>query len=237
MSGPICSTIRQGLQAKDAGNVQRTLLFVGSDNFVNLFNAGGAALRILNQAGGKVLWSLDDVGSLVQSGPLTVNSNGAPTVSGATAYTASGTFGGGYKMVDGGTQQAQWLDAGVLRWGFGGASLSSVASLTSTGTFSANVITQTSDERKKRAWQRLPGDFIGKLAGIRRSGLFTWKKGGAAGLGVGAQSLEAILPLAVHTDERGAKTVNYGAAAMVSVVELARAVVDLQARVRELEAR
>jgi hypothetical protein len=105
------------------------------------------------------------------------------------------------------------------------------------GNISAPVVTETSDERKKKAWQRLPGDFIGKLASIRKAGLFTWKRGGARGLGVGAQSLEQILPDAVHTDERGAKTVQYGAAALVSAVELARAVVDLQTRLAKLEAR
>jgi hypothetical protein len=112
-----------------------------------------------------------------------------------------------------------------------------IGSMAENGTFTAGVITETSDERKKKSWQRLPNDFIRKLAGIRKAGLFTWKRGGARGLGVGAQSLEAMLPEAVHTDEKGAKTVQYGAAALVASVELARAVVDLQARIVKLEAR
>lgn len=98
------------------------------------------------------------------------------------------------------------------------------------GSSTATTFFATSDERKKRAWQHLPKDFIKQLAGIKKSGLFTWRKGGGRGVGVGAQSLERILPAAVHTDAKGAKTVEYGTAAMVSAVELARALVDLEAR-------
>jgi len=118
---------------------------------------------------------------------------------------------------------------------FNPASYAALSGATFTGNISAPVVTETSDERKKKAWQRLPADFIGKLAGIRKSGLFTWKRGGARGLGVGAQSLEQILPAAVHTNAAGAKTVQYGAAALVAAVELARAYVALEARVAELE--
>ena len=120
---------------------------------------------------------------------------------------------------------------------FNPGSYAALSGATFTGNISAPVITETSDERKKKAWQRVPHDLIERLAGIRKSGLFIWRRGGARGLGVGAQSLEQILPDAVHTDERGAKSVQYGAAALVSAVELARAVVDLRARLAKLEAR
>jgi hypothetical protein len=107
-----------------------------------------------------------------------------------------------------------------------------------TGNFSANAVsagtvTQTSDERKKKSWQRMPHDFIARLAGLRKSGIFRWKKGGAVGVGVGAQSLEAIFPEAVHTDEQGNKSVNYGAAAMVACVELAREIEALKKLVQK----
>jgi hypothetical protein len=111
-----------------------------------------------------------------------------------------------------------------------------VMSVDNSGNLSAVTVTQTSDERKKKKWQRLPSDFIAQLAGIKRSGLFQWKKDGSIGLGVGAQSLEAFLSAAVHTDAKGNKTVNYGAAAMVSAVELARKVGELEARLAALEA-
>lgn len=110
-----------------------------------------------------------------------------------------------------------------------------IASLSDTGTFSAVVVTQTSDERKKSHWRRAPLDLIDRLAALRKAGLFRWKKSGIASLGVGAQSLEEFLPEAVHTDDSGNKTVNYGGAAMVGVVELCRRVVELEARLSKLE--
>jgi len=75
----------------------------------------------------------------------------------------------------------------------------------------------------KKRWRRRPADFLQRIAGMRKLGDFTWKKGNVPGIGVGAQELEAIWPDAVHTDERGYKSVNYGAAAFVIAVELARA--------------
>lgn len=106
-------------------------------------------------------------------------------------------------------------------------------SATFTGTVSGAVVQQTSDERKKKSWSKLPADFISRLASIKKAGLFKWKKGNRPGVGVGAQSLEAILPEAVHEDEKGVKHVEYGAAALVACVELARAVEQLR---RDIEA-
>lgn len=111
--------------------------------------------------------------------------------------------------------------------------------LTDAGVLSAATITMTSDERKKSHWRRAPADLIERLAAMRKVGLFRWKKSGIASLGVGAQSLEAILPEAVHTDDspQRNKTVNYGGAAMVGVVELCRRVIELEARLSRLEAK
>jgi hypothetical protein len=110
-----------------------------------------------------------------------------------------------------------------------------IMSLTDAGVLAAPVVTQTSDERKKQDWRPLAADFVDRLASINRTGLFTWTSSGESSVGVGAQSLEAFLPESVHTDSNGYKTVNYGGAAMVSVVELARLIVKLQAGVDELE--
>lgn len=227
-----------GINFKDSSNVTRQFAYMGGDNWTNLVNGGGTGIRVFSQDGSAVIWQLLNNGATSQTGPNAINANGAPTVSGGAALTTSGTFGGGWKMVDGASQFGQWLASGVLNLGFGsGGALTSVATLTNGGTLSAVTITQTSDERKKKLWQRLPHDFVRQLAGIKKSGLFIWRKGGGLGLGVGAQSLERFMPQAVHTDERGDKTVNYGAAAMVSAVELARALVDVQERLVKLEAR
>jgi hypothetical protein len=111
-----------------------------------------------------------------------------------------------------------------------------IANLSESGVFSAPVITETSDERKKKCWKRLPGDLIERLASIKKSGTFRWKKGDTAAVGTGAQSLEAILPEAVYTDDNGDKTVNTGGAAMAVLVEVARELMRVRARLAKLEA-
>jgi len=110
-----------------------------------------------------------------------------------------------------------------------------IAYLTDAGQFTANVITQSSDETKKQSWKSVAPDFLAKLAAIEKVGMFEWIESKETSLGIGAQSLEKVLPEAVHTDDKGDKTVNYGGAAMVSVVELTKLVFKLEARIAELE--
>jgi len=99
---------------------------------------------------------------------------------------------------------------------------SPVASINNSGDLVAKTGTFTSDERLKKRWRRRPADFLPRIADLM-VGDFLWKKDGTPGIGTPAQKLEAIWPEAVHTDERGYKSVNYGAAAFVIAVELARA--------------
>lgn len=98
-----------------------------------------------------------------------------------------------------------------------------VASINSAGDLVARTGTWTSDERLKKKWSRRPADFLQRVAGIRKLGDFLWKKDSTPGIGGSAQELEAIWPEAVHIDERGFRSVNYGAAAFVIAVELTRA--------------
>jgi hypothetical protein len=110
-----------------------------------------------------------------------------------------------------------------------------IARLDNNGNFSANVITQSSDETKKENWRTVEPNFLQKLAAIKNVGMFDWIESKKTSLGIGAQSLEKVLPAAVHTDDKGDKTVNYGGAAIVSVVELTKLVFKLEARIAELE--
>lgn len=224
--GSVSMANSNSYQMKDAGGVVRSFAGLAGDNFLNMYVAGGVALRWLDQAGGAILWTMDNAGVVTQANNLIFPQN-------------IGIF---FKDTGGTPRQFAKMQGADVNFTIGGggsfnyynqAGTVVVASLTNSGTFSAVTVTQTSDERKKKLWQRLPHDFVKQLAGIRKSGLFTWRKGGA-GLGVGAQSLERILPEAVHTDDKGAKTVNYGAAAMVSCVELAREMVALKAEFAKL---
>jgi hypothetical protein len=218
-----------GIQFNLADGSTRKFVFLGADNWTNIYNGGGPGIRIFNQAATTVVWNIDDTGNVYQKNWLIFPSNIGIKMTDAGGTVRNVAFLGDNNWLNyyGAPSGSRWFNAA-------GTVVNAV--LSDTGAFSATVITESSDERKKKAWQRLPGDFIGKLAGIRKAGLFTWKRGGARGLGVGAQSLEQILPDAVRTDDRGAKTVQYGAAALVSAVELARAVVDLRARIAKLEA-
>jgi len=98
-----------------------------------------------------------------------------------------------------------------------------IMGLDDAGNLTSRSHTSTSDARLKKKWHRRPADFLERVAGLRKLGDFLWKKGSLPGIGVSAQELEAIWPEAVHTDERGFKSVNYGAAAFVIAVELTRA--------------
>jgi len=107
----------------------------------------------------------------------------------------------------------------VISSGYG----ASILSLDNAGNLVAKTGNFNSDERLKKKWRRRPADFLERIANIRRLGDFLWKKDGTPGIGGSAQELEAIWPEAVHTDARGFKSVNYGAAAFVIAVELTRA--------------
>lgn len=105
-----------------------------------------------------------------------------------------------------------------------------VASINNAGDLVAKTGNFSSDERLKKRWRRRPADFLQRVAGLRKLGDFLWEKDGTPGIGGSAQELEAIWPEAVHTDERGFKSVNYGAAAFVIAVELTRAFFAFVAR-------
>ena len=101
---------------------------------------------------------------------------------------------------------------------------------------SSNV-TAYSDERLKTNWRAMPEDYVTRLAQVK-VGIYDRIDGEKiTQVGVGAQSLQKLLPQAIETanDEMGTLSVNYGSAALASAVELAKEVVDLRARVAHLE--
>ncbi|MFM0263334.1 tail fiber domain-containing protein [Paraburkholderia sediminicola] len=91
----------------------------------------------------------------------------------------------------------------------------------------AGNITAFSDERLKTDWADLPFDFIDRLAAVKR-GTFTRLDSGERQVGVGAQSLQQLLPEAVQ-EVNDRLAVAYGQAALVACVELAAEVVRLRA--------
>jgi hypothetical protein len=106
----------------------------------------------------------------------------------------------------------------------------------STGTLSATVMSASSDERLKENWTDVDPDFISKLAKVKH-GVFSRKDNGNREAGVGAQSFITVLPEAVVEGEDGFLSVNYGGAALVAAVELAKVVEELRAEIARLKAK
>ena len=104
----------------------------------------------------------------------------------------------------------------------------------STGALSAVSMISSSDERLKTDWQDLPENFIELLAQVKH-GVFTRISSNNKEPGVSAQSLLQALSEAVIEGEDGMLKVNYGGAALVSVIELANLVLKLQKEIEELK--
>ena len=105
-----------------------------------------------------------------------------------------------------------------------------------TGALSAVSHVSSSDERLKKDWKDVASDFIAKLAKVKH-GIFTRISSGNTEPGVSAQSLQTILPEAVIEGENGMLTVNYGGAALVAAIELAKEVQALRAEIELLKAK
>jgi hypothetical protein len=97
----------------------------------------------------------------------------------------------------------------------------------------ANVIAY-SDETLKAEWRDLAPDFLDRLAGVKM-GVYARTDTDLEQVGVGAQSLRAVLPEAVIEGPDGLLGVAYGNAALAACVALAREVVALRAEVEELK--
>jgi hypothetical protein len=131
-------------------------------------------------------------------------------------------------------------------WGTTGAtsqaySCSAVTITSSTGQLSANIlyasgnITAYSDERVKTNWRSVCEDYVYKLANTK-SGIYDRLDVELTQAGVGAQSWQKVLPETVITNERGELSVNYGQAALVSCIELAKEIIILKEEIRKLHA-
>jgi hypothetical protein len=103
----------------------------------------------------------------------------------------------------------------------------------STGTLTATTVTGSSDESLKADWQTLPSDFVDRMAQVKH-GVFTRIAEGTVEAGVSAQSWQQVLPQTVVKGNDGLLSVNYGGAALVSAIQIARRLVALEAVVAKL---
>jgi hypothetical protein len=154
------------------------------------------------------------------------------TVNAVTSFSGPGT---------GLTGTASSLTAGTATTATTANALNSgnsynVVNLTASGTVTGATVTANSDERLKENWTDVTPDFIAKLAQVKH-GIFSRKSNGNREPGVSAQSLIPALPEAVVEGEDGFLSVNYGGAALVSAIELAKVVEELRAEIAELKAK
>lgn len=106
------------------------------------------------------------------------------------------------------------------------------------GTFTATAnVTAYSDERLKTDWAEMPENFIECVASVK-SGTYTRTDLDKRQAGSSAQDWAEFLPevVTVEEDENQTLSLAYGNAAVVSVVELAKAVVKLKEELADLKA-
>ena len=129
-------------------------------------------------------------------------------------------------------------NAGVNLYYAGSTRLTTTSSGVSvTGSLTASGdVTAYSDERLKENWKDLPEGFVANLAGVKSGTYNRIDLDGKQQVGVSAQSLQTVLPDAV-IESNDTLAVNYGNAALASAIELAKKVVELEARIKELEVR
>jgi hypothetical protein len=81
----------------------------------------------------------------------------------------------------------------------------------------------------------MPENFVERLAVVKH-GTYDRTDVELTQDGVSAQSLQKLMPHSIQNTDAGTLGVNYGSAALVSAVQLAKRVVEQDARIAALEA-
>ena len=109
-------------------------------------------------------------------------------------------------------------------------------SLNINNSYTAVAFTTTSDEKVKTNWQPVPLDFIERLAQVK-SGIYDRVDQKITQVGVSAQSLQLLMPNAIQVNGNGLLSVNYGNAALVAAIELAKEIQLLKQEIQSLKSR
>ena len=168
-------------------------------------------------------------GSNISSGTVAAARLGSGTPSSSNYLRGDGTWSTVSASPAGSNTQVQYNSSG---------SFAGSANFTFDGTnvLVAGTVSGGSDERLKKNWRGVVSGFIEKLAKVK-AGIFDRTDLELTQPGVSAQSLREVLPEAVLEDENGMLSVNYGGAALLAVVELAKEVVALRAEIEALKAK
>jgi len=96
-------------------------------------------------------------------------------------------------------------------------------------------VTAYSDERLKTNWREVVTGFVDQWAAVKH-GIYDRTDTDSTQAGLSAQAVQAVLPEVVIKQEDGYLTLNYGAAAAVASVQLAKEVVTLRDKLAKMEA-
>ena len=169
-------------------------------------------------------------GISISGNAATASNGGVTSVNGQTGAVtvAAGISTINYNNDSGGTYQMLWGSGNAI-YGTAGIYCNPSIDYMYAAAFSA-----TSDETLKTNWRDFGSNFIEELAKVK-NGTYDRVDVELTQDGVSAQSLQAILPNSVTEGKNGKLSVNYGNAALVSSVELAKRVVEQDRRIAELE--
>lgn len=166
-------------------------------------------------------------GSNISSGTVAAARLGSGTPSSSNYLRGDGTWSTVSASPAGSNTQVQYNSSG---------SFAGSANFTFDGTnvLVAGTVSGGSDERLKTNWRSVQDNYITKLANVK-AGIFDRTDLNITQPGVSAQSLREVLPEAVLEDENGMLSVNYGGAALLSVIELAKEIVALRVELEALK--
>lgn len=98
----------------------------------------------------------------------------------------------------------------------------------------AGNVSAYSDERLKKNWRDVSPNLIEELSLVKH-GIYDRIDEDLTQVGVSAQSLQTVFPEAVTEGIDGHLSVSYGNAALVAAIQLAKRIVELEARLNALE--
>jgi hypothetical protein len=211
---PVLSLNTSGNNAATTSSTK--LSFVPSTGTLSstVFSGSGASLTSLNA-------------SNISSGTVGTARLASGTASSSTFLRGDQTWATVAATPGGSNTQVQYNSAG---------SFAGSANFTFDGTnvLVSGTVSGGSDERLKKNWREVTPNFVEKLSKVK-SGIFDRTDLELTQPGVSAQSLQEVLPEAVISDENGMLSVNYGGAALLSAVELAKEIMALRQEIELLK--
>jgi hypothetical protein len=237
--------LSKGLQFAPSNFSTRTWSFNYDDSGTagNGFNISSTSTKILylNANGNMGLGTVNPSGKLHISGGVntyqrisnTTNSVNLDIVAGSAVGAIGTSTNHPFTTVTNDTERMRVNAAGGVS--IGTTTDSGNTNLLVAGTVTGSSFIASSDERLKENWTGLSADFIEKLSQVK-NGSFNRIGNDTRESGVTAQSLQKVMPEAVVEGADGYLSVNYGGAALVAAIELAKVVEELRKEVAELRA-